>query len=136
MSSTNTKLVGLVAVQALARTEDRAVATSTRNFLRSLGAVFGVAISTAVQSKLLRSTLRGKIPASLLSGVLNGSWSITSTSSEHDQGLILDAKMKSFRIVFIILVPLMSLCFIANFFVGDRKLQGDAEPEDQQVKDR
>lgn len=127
-----------MAVQALAKTEDRAVATSTRNFLRSLGSVFGVAISTAVQSKLLQTTLRGKIPASLLSRVLNGSWSISDTSSEYDRDLILDAKMKSFRIVFTILVPLISLCFIANFFVADRKLHGDAEMpvEDQRVKDR
>ncbi|KAJ5126083.1 Major facilitator superfamily domain general substrate transporter [Penicillium atrosanguineum] len=113
------------AVQALSRPEDRAVATSTRNLLRSLGSVFGVAISTAVQNTAIQWNLRGTIPSDLLSEVLDGNWSTSDVSTEEYRSQILDAEMKGFRVVFIILIPLMCLCFAGNFFVVDTVLKGD-----------
>ncbi|KAJ5719087.1 Major facilitator superfamily domain general substrate transporter [Penicillium malachiteum] len=116
---------GLVAVQALSRAQDRAVATSTRNLLRSLGSVFGVAISTAVQNAAIKSSLYSVIPSETLSEVLEGSWSSSDTSTKEYRSQILDAKMKGFRVVFIILVPIMCVCFLGTFFVADRMLKGD-----------
>lgn len=123
-------------MQALSKTEDRAVATSTRNLLRSLGAVFGVAISTAAQYAAIDVALRDRIPAPLLSQVLDGSWKIGTASSEAYQPQILDAKMKGFRVVFIILVPLMCLCTLGNLFVRDTVLRGDAKKDKEEEKDR
>ncbi|KAJ5263327.1 Major facilitator superfamily domain general substrate transporter [Penicillium angulare] len=123
---------GLVAVQALSKTQDRAVATSTRNLLRSLGSVFGVAISTAVQNAAIKLSLRDAIPSDLLSEVLEGSWSSGDASTEKYRSRILDAKMQGFRVVFIILVPIMCLCSIGNFFVADTALKGDAQRQNQE----
>lgn len=121
-----------MAVQALSRPEDRAVATSTRNLLRSLGSVFGVAISTAVQNAAIQWDLRDTVPSNLLSEVLDGSWSSSDASTDKYRSQILDAKMKGFRVVFIILIPLMCLCFIGNFFVADTVLKGDVKETGQE----
>lgn len=121
-----------MAVQAPSKTQDRAVATSTRNLLRSLGSVFGVAISTAVQNAAIKLSLRDTIPSDLLSEVLEGSWSSDDASTEKYRSRILDAKMQGFRVVFIILVPIMCLCFIGNFFVADTALKGDAQKQNQE----
>ncbi|KAJ5266693.1 hypothetical protein N7478_009501 [Penicillium angulare] len=107
----------LVAVQALAKTKDRAVATSTRNLLRSLGSVFGIAISTATQQAVMQSALYNGTSSKPSEGYsVNG---ITASPN------VLDAKMAGFRIVFITLVPLICLCFFANFLVTDVVLTGD-----------
>lgn len=119
-----------MAVQALSRPEDRAVATSTRNLLRCLGSVFGVAISTAVQNTATQGALRDTVPSDLLSEVPEGNWSISDSSAEY-RSQILDAKMKGFRVVFIILIPLMCLCFVGNFFVADTVLKSDVEKDQE-----
>ncbi|KAJ5094566.1 major facilitator superfamily transporter [Penicillium angulare] len=108
---------GLVAVQALAKTEDRAVATSTRNLLRSLGSVFGIAISTATQQAVMQSALSNGTSPKPPEGY--------SFNSKTALANVLDAKMAGFRIVFITLVPLICLCFFANFLVTDVVLTGD-----------
>ncbi|KAJ5233640.1 Major facilitator superfamily domain general substrate transporter [Penicillium citrinum] len=118
---------GLVAVQALARTEDRAVATSTRNLLRSLGSVFGLAISTAAQ----RAAMQSALPSKAISSVNHG-MSARMRETFQDNPSLLDAKMAGFRIVFLSLVPLISLCFVGNFLVQDVTLNDTTE--DQKLK--
>ncbi|OQE29416.1 hypothetical protein PENSTE_c002G04756 [Penicillium steckii] len=113
---------GLVAVQALARTEDRAVATSTRNLLRSLGSVFGLAISTAAQRAAMQSALPNKTVSSINHGI-----SAKRRDTFEDKSSLLDAKMTGYRIVFLSLVPLISLCFVGNFLVQDVSLNDATE---------
>jgi hypothetical protein len=48
--------VALVALQAHCKPQDRAVATSTRNLMRMLGAVTGLAVSTAIQHAVTESS--------------------------------------------------------------------------------
>lgn len=43
---------------------------------------------------------------------------------------ILDARMEGFRIVFIIMVPMMVACLFASLFVADVILKGDARNEE------
>lgn len=116
-----------MAVQALARTEDRAVATSTRNLLRSLGSVFGLAISTAAQ----RAAMQSALPSKAISSVNHG-MSARMRETFQDNPSLLDAKMAGFRIVFLSLVPLISLCFVGNFLVQDVTLNDTTE--DQKLK--
>ncbi|CAJ2514202.1 Uu.00g023210.m01.CDS01 [Anthostomella pinea] len=122
---------GLVAQQANSRDQDRAVVTSTRNVLRSLGGVLGVAVSTAAYYAVLDRNLRGKVPDSLRTQVLSGTWRLGDRTTEVYQPAILDARMNGFKFVFAISVPLMALCLLAVFFVDDLELQGDAKPEPQ-----
>jgi hypothetical protein len=120
---------GLVALQVLSRTEDRAVATSTRNLLRSLGGVAGVAVSTALQYTVTEAALRSRIPADSVPVVLEGRWRLGDPTKAVQDAAILDARMKGFQAVFAMLVPLMAICLLGSFFVSDEILKGD-EKED------
>ncbi|KAF4304005.1 Major facilitator superfamily [Botryosphaeria dothidea] len=97
----------LVALQALSKSEDRAVATSTRNMMRALGSVVGVALSTAVQFAIMKSALPMKLPSIVREQVIDGSWQIGESGSEAWESDILDAKMKGIHAVFTMLVPMM-----------------------------
>lgn len=118
---------GLVALQALSTTADRAVATSTRNLLRSLGGVAGVAVSTAVVYAITSTALRDVLPPPLLERVLGGSWQLGDADAAAFEPAILAAKLSGFRTVFVTSVPLMGVCLLASFFVSDVVLQGDSE---------
>jgi hypothetical protein len=126
--------VGLVALQANSRDEDRAVVTGTRNVLRSLGGVVGVAVSTAAQYAVSDNALRGTVPDSLRARVMDGTWHIGEIGTEDYESDIIDARMKGFQTVFIILVPLMGLCLLASLFIADLELKGDAKKEDSKEK--
>lgn len=121
---------GLVALQALSRTEDRAVATSTRNLLRSLGGVAGVAISTALQYGVTEAALKAWIPSNLVPVVMKGHWQPGDDATAGLDTLILDARMKGFQAVFAMLVPLITICLIGSFFVSDKVLMGDEKQEE------
>jgi hypothetical protein len=112
-------------LQALSRTEDRAVATSTRNLLRSLGGVAGVAVSTAVQFAVTEAALRSRVPADLVPIVLEGRWRLGDPTNAVQDDAILAARMKGFQAVFAMLVPLMAICLLGSFFVSDEILKGD-----------
>ena len=118
---------GLVALQALSRPEDRAVATSTRNMLRSLGGVAGVAVSTAMQYGITKEAMRAHVPAELVPAVMDGRWRPDDLSTAV-QDAILDARMKGFQAVFAMLVPLIALCLLGSFFVSDKKLENRPTP--------
>jgi hypothetical protein len=104
-------VVALVALQAHCKPQDRAVATSTRNLMRMLGAVTGLAVSTAVQYAVTESALPGSGNAAV------------SASGRPD--LLAEAKMKGIRAVFIIMVPLIALCGVGCFFIPNVVLLGD-----------
>lgn len=111
-------IVALVALQAHCKPQDRAVATSTRNLMRMLGAVTGLAVSTAVQYAVTESALPGT--------------SGTTSSDPERSDVLAAAKMQGIRAVFMIMVPLIALCGISCFFVPSIVLEGD----DRQVVDR
>ncbi|KAF1839543.1 MFS general substrate transporter [Decorospora gaudefroyi] len=116
---------GLVALQALSQPEDRAVATSTRNLLRSLGGVTGVAVSTALQYGVSKVAVSAQVPTELATAVMEGRWRPGGSTTAGQEANILDARMKGFQAVFAMLVPLMALCLLGSFFVSDEILNGD-----------
>lgn len=137
MVLTTYSCLGLVALQANSRDEDRAVVTGTRNVLRSLGGVVGVAVSTAAQYAVTDNALQRTVPDSLRARVMDGTWRINEEGTEAYESDILDARMKGFQIVFIILVPLMGLCLLASLFIADLELKGDNRkdpPEERNVE--
>ena len=97
--------IALVALQALCKPHDRAVATSTRNLMRMLVAVTGLATSTAVQYAVTNSALP--------------------SGTELSTDMLAEAKMKGIRAVFIIMVPLIAMCGLSCFVVPNTALLGD-----------
>ncbi|KAK2752026.1 major facilitator superfamily transporter [Colletotrichum kahawae] len=126
----------LVALQALSKPEDRAVATSTRNLMRMLGSVVGMALSTAVQYSVMKSALPTDLPESVRSSVTGGTWQRGDAGSHDWEQAILDAKMKGVHMVFVMLVPLMVLCLGGCWFIPNVALMGDEERRDTQLAQR
>ncbi|KAI0502809.1 major facilitator superfamily domain-containing protein [Xylaria bambusicola] len=118
---------GLVALQANSGTEDRAVATGTRNVLRSLGGVVGVAISSAAQYAVTGAALRRTVPEWLSESVLLGTRHVGDKGTMVYAADIQNARLAGFRTIFAIQVPLVGLCLLVSFFIDDVVLKGDAE---------
>ncbi|EOD50157.1 putative mfs protein [Neofusicoccum parvum UCRNP2] len=119
----------LVAMQAHCTKAQRAVVISNRNFLRSLGGAFGLAISAAV----LQNTLKKNLPAKYKS-LAASTYSTPNYAqySEADSDAIHDAYAKASRAVFITLAPFIALCLFGTFFVKDRGLTRPDEVGEQQ----
>lgn len=80
-----------------------------------LGAVTGLAVSTAVQYAVTQSALPGDN-------------NVVSSHSEASE-VLAKAKMEGIRAVFIIMVPLIALCGVSCFFVPNVVLEGDQRQE-------
>jgi hypothetical protein len=76
-----------------------------------LGAVTGLAVSTAVQYAVAKSTLPD-------------GHDIVMSSGEPSE-IMAEAQMKGIRAVFIIMVPLIALCGLGCFFLPNVVLEGD-----------
>jgi hypothetical protein len=91
--------------------------------MRMLGAVTGLAVSTAVQYAVTQSALPDDSKA----------------SAQHTPGALADAKMEGVQAVFIIMVPLIALCGVSCLFVPSIVLEGDerqtVEREEAQRRD-
>ncbi|KAI0428517.1 major facilitator superfamily domain-containing protein [Xylaria sp. FL1042] len=118
---------GLVALQANSKEEDRAVATGTRNVLRSLGGVVGIAVSSAAQHAAMGAALRRSVPEWLGERVLQDVWHIGDQDTMGHELDIQRARLEGFRVIFAIQVPLIAFCFLTSFFVADVVLKGDAK---------
>ncbi|KAK8174057.1 major facilitator superfamily domain-containing protein [Phyllosticta citrichinensis] len=109
----------LVAMQAHCTKAQRAVVISNRNFLRSLGGAFGLAISAAV----LQNSLKGSLPPAFKS-LADSTYTSPDYSqySAADGDAIHDAYAHASRTVFITLAPFVALCLLGCFFVKDNGL--------------
>lgn len=122
-------MTALVALQALAKPQDRAVVTSTRNMLRAVGSAVGVAVSTAINYRVLQTSLPADLPLNLRTQVLDGDWNLEESGSSEWTSGILDAKMRAIHVVFITFLPLVGLCLAGCLFIKDKILTGDPKPK-------
>lgn len=90
-----------------------------------LGSVIGMAVSTAIQFAVMKSSLPDTLPSALRAQVLNGSWQIGDPSSKLWESDILNAKMKSYHAVFTTLLPLMGVCLVGCIWVPNTVLKAD-----------
>lgn len=103
--------------------------TGTRNVLRSLGGVAGVAVSTAAYHSVMASALGKTVPEPLRKSVLDGTWHPGDEGSDQWESDILGARMEGFRVVFIMQIPLMVVCLIGCLFIADVVLRGDPKKD-------
>ncbi|KAF2089364.1 putative MFS transporter [Saccharata proteae CBS 121410] len=114
----------LVAAQAHVSTSQRAVVISARNFLRSLGGAFGLAIAASVLQNVLQHSLPTEFKYLSDSSYATPDYS---RYSHVDSERIRDAYAKASRSVFIMLAPVIGLCTIGCFFVRDVGLKKEDE---------
>jgi len=121
----------LVALQAHCSKAQRAVVTSNRNFLRSLGG----AVSLAVSAALLGNVLKSSLPPDL-QYVASSTFATPdlATFSHSDRLLIEDAYASASRAVFIWCCPLIGACFLGCAFIKDQGLQRKEEKVEEKAQ--
>lgn len=125
----------LVALQAHCPKSQRAVVTSTRNFVRQGGAAVGLAVSSAIMANVLKSSFPER-----LESLADNSFAAPSLSgySPEDQAIIKSAYAGASRAVFIFCTPLIGICFLLTIFVKDHGLvrkedgEGNTPPQEKE----
>ncbi|QRW09763.1 major facilitator superfamily transporter [Ceratobasidium sp. AG-Ba] len=115
----------LVAAQASAPPQERAVITGARNFFRSLGGAIGLVVCTATKNAVLKKEL-AKIPnlsSKAVAAIIKlGPQALEDTAFD---GAVRAAYMTSLHAIFILFVPIAGLSTIMSLFMKDVYLEGD-----------
>lgn len=128
----------MVAAQAHARKADRAVVISTRNVLRSFGGAVGIAAgSSVVSNSFLReidayaATNAANLSAEYLAYLRRHIYASISVSGlgEAQVAAVQNMYLAALHKYYIMLIPLMGVCFVSSLFVRDRGLQCADEVE-------
>ncbi|KAF5627206.1 major facilitator superfamily transporter [Fusarium tjaetaba] len=123
----------LVGMYANGRSEDRAVTTGLRNFIRTIGGAFGVVISGVILSNTLNKELggRGIVSNDTIAQLTSSTYSLSSMGlSQQDQDIILDAYMKGLYYTFLFFTVCTGLSLVLTFWVGNTSLKSPAKSED------
>ncbi|KAF9331708.1 hypothetical protein BG006_005433 [Podila minutissima] len=118
----------MIAIQSAVATKDIAVATANATFFRTVGSVFGVAISGTVFNNAVQKHLSPLIlenPAIQI--VIADSYKIPSFEPALE-AQILHAYMLSLRSAFTICTPFMGLAFICSLAIQHNKLRKSLGP--------
>ena len=111
---------GVIALQAQCTLSKRAVVTSNRNFIRTLGGACGLAASAAV----LQAVLKVNLPEGYRH-LAHMAYTVPKQSSvpAADWDALLLAYMKASNAVFILQVPLNGVGLLGCLFIRDRGLE-------------
>ncbi|KAF5557588.1 major facilitator superfamily transporter [Fusarium phyllophilum] len=123
----------LVGMYANGRSEDRAVTTGLRNFIRTIGGAFGVVISGVILSNTLNKELggRGIVSNDTIAQLTSSTYSLSSMGlSQQDQDIILDAYMQGLYYTFVFFTVCSGLSLVLTFWVGNTSLKSPAKTED------
>jgi MFS family permease len=116
----------LVASQALAPKDDRAVITGIRNLFRFTGGAFGLAICAAIMDNVITSKLANAgFPENVVEGIRGAQFNIPSGLTEEQVDLLLDVEMEGIKGVFWFLLGVSALTFLLSLPVEDHGLPGD-----------
>lgn len=117
----------LVGMYANSRTEDRAVTTGLRNFIRTIGGAFGLVVSGVILSNTLREGLMTKsyVSGSLLSELTSSTYALDNLDLTQDQkNSILDVYMRGLHYIFIFYIVCSGLSLGLTYWVGNTSLKG------------
>ncbi|KAI4595301.1 hypothetical protein KJ359_006975 [Pestalotiopsis sp. 9143b] len=115
----------LVGLLANSRTDDRAVCTGLRNFVRTVGGAFGLIVSGAILSNTLSSRLEGLpfITDEMLGSLTSSTYAAGSLGlTAEQQGIILAAYMDGLRYSFIFYTACTGVALILCLGIGNTRL--------------
>ncbi|KAF4925423.1 Efflux pump dotC [Colletotrichum viniferum] len=134
----NTLQPALVAIQAGVPRKDMAVVTSFRNFVRNLGATFGLAICGTILNNIVKSSVNGldldvEQRDSLLSNPQQYISSLSDEDAQRIRAVLVPAYQKSFKVIFELGSGLAAAaCFLAWFLMPHIDL---SRPDDHKLKE-
>jgi hypothetical protein len=124
----------LVGMYANSRSEDRAVTTGLRNFIRTIGGAFGLVISGVTLSNTLSTGLESEDFASnsLIAELTSSTYALDSLNlSEPQKNLVLDVYMLGLHYIFIFYTVCAGLSLILTLWVGNTSLKAPKATEDE-----
>ena len=104
-------------MMAAAPDKDRAVVTSSRNFFRTMGGAFGLAIANAVFNNTVSSTLPKVLDAEQRNNILHSSISYAKTLSPELQLGIIESYASGLKMCYILFAAGSGVCFLLSFFI-------------------
>ncbi|CAG8465673.1 10607_t:CDS:2 [Ambispora leptoticha] len=107
----------LLAAQSAVEYRDIAVVTSLSSFFRTIGGVFGVAISGSIFNNKLSSHLVDVLPPGISFDLVKNSVEYIRSLPPDVQVPIIHAYVQSLRYVFLIGVPMAGVAFIHSLFI-------------------
>ncbi|KAJ4982718.1 major facilitator superfamily transporter [Stagonosporopsis vannaccii] len=116
----------LVGMYANSRTEDRAVTTGLRNFIRTIGGAFGLVVSGVILSNTLRERLRNEsfISDRLLIVLTSSTYALNELNFTRDQqNQVLGVYMLGLRYIFVFFTVCSGLSLLLTFWVGNTSLK-------------
>lgn len=122
----------LVALYANSRSEDRAVTTGLRNFIRTIGGAFGLVISGAILSNTLRRDLSvsGLVSMDTVAQLTSSTYVLDHLDiSEEVRNIILDTYMSGLHFIFAFFIACSGLSLLLTAFVGNTSLKAPKDPE-------
>ncbi|KAK1466427.1 MFS drug transporter [Colletotrichum cuscutae] len=115
----NTLQPALVAIQAGVPRKDMAVVTSFRNFVRNLGATFGLAICGTILNNIVKNSVNGlDLSAERRDSLLSNPQQYLSSLSDEDAQRIRDVLAPAYQRSFKVIFELGSGLAAAGFFVA------------------
>ncbi|KAG0293874.1 hypothetical protein BGZ96_002191 [Linnemannia gamsii] len=118
----------MLAIQSSVATADIAVATANATFFRTVGSVFGVAISGTVFNNAVKTNLK---PLILLNPkiaiVLENSYAVSEFDAET-KTMILHAFMIALNKAFTVCIPFMGMAFLCSLAIQHNKLRKNLGP--------
>jgi hypothetical protein len=108
------------------RSEDRAVTTGLRNFIRTIGGAFGVVISGVILSNTLEKQLgsEGIVSDDTIAQLTSSTYSLSSMGlSQNTQDLVLSAYMQGIHYIFVFFTACSGLSLVLTFWVGNTSLK-------------
>lgn len=129
----------LVGMYANSRTEDRAVITGLRNFIRTIGGAFGLVVSGVILSNTLRDILgqASFVSNRLLTELTSSTYSLdTLDLSQDERNMILDAYMLGLRYIFVFYTVCSAVSLFLTFWVGNTSLKASTEVNDEETGSR
>ena len=122
----------LVGMYANGRTEDRAVTTGLRNFIRTMGGAFGLVISGVILSNTLSRGLSGSAGMSgdLIAQLTSSTYGLDNLGlSAQEKERVLDAYMEGIHYIFIFYTCCSGLSLLLTALVGNTSLKQSKAPE-------
>ncbi|KAF6825202.1 major facilitator superfamily transporter [Colletotrichum plurivorum] len=116
----------LVGMYANSRSEDRAVTTGLRNFVRTIGGAFGLVVSGVILSNTLRQDLSGRdfVSDAVIAELTSSTYTLDSKGfSSEERAEILAAYMRGLRYIFVYYVVCTGLSLILTLGVGNTGLK-------------
>ncbi|KAF6787639.1 major facilitator superfamily transporter [Colletotrichum sojae] len=116
----------LVGMYANSRSEDRAVTTGLRNFVRTIGGAFGLVVSGVILSNTLRRDLSGRdfVSDGVIAELTSSTYTLDSKGfSPEERAEILAAYMRGLRYIFVYYVVCTGLSLVLTLGVGNTGLK-------------